>query len=121
MSFASRTRIGAREQDNQIGARGADAGDFRPAMNTTAGMLPPGFDRVRRKLRGLRGERRCARQRDPLTGRDRPIVTTFYDVEGDYARRGATPAEIESIGRILEIERRCGIRSTYNIVGRFAL
>lgn len=84
-------------------------------------MLTPGFDRVRRKLRGLRGERRCARQRDPLTGRDRPIVTTFYDVEGDYARRGATPAEIESIGRILEIERRCGIRSTYNIVGRFAL
>jgi peptidoglycan/xylan/chitin deacetylase (PgdA/CDA1 family) len=49
------------------------------------------------------------------------IVTTFYDVEGDFARPGKTAADVETLGRILEIERRCGIRSTYNVVGRFAL
>lgn len=49
------------------------------------------------------------------------IVTTFYDVEGDYARPGKTPTEIEAIGRILEIEKRYAIRSTYNVVARFAL
>ena len=49
------------------------------------------------------------------------IVTTFYDVEGSYAKPGMTPVSIETVGRILEIERRYSIRSTYNIVARYAL
>ncbi|HEX6994493.1 MAG TPA: polysaccharide deacetylase family protein [Gammaproteobacteria bacterium] len=80
-----------------------------------------GVDRVRRKLRGLSSGRRCARQADALAGRGRPIVTIFYDVEGDYARRGATRRELDCVGRILEIEARYAIRSTYNVVARFAL
>src|SRR5690606_34149863 len=51
----------------------------------------------------------------------RLIVTPFYDVEGDYARPGATSREIECVGRLLEIEKRYGIRSTYNVVARLAL
>lgn len=84
-------------------------------------MLQHRFARVRRRLRGMRGERLCARQPDALARHEGLIVTTFYDVEGDYARRGATTSEIESVGRILEIEKRHGIRSTYNVVARFAL
>lgn len=84
-------------------------------------MLARSFERVRRRLRRLRCERQCAAQSDPLGGRDGLIVTTFYDVEGDYARRGATPDEIECVGRLLEIEKRYRIRSTYNVVARFAL
>lgn len=72
-------------------------------------------------MQRLRCERRCAREPDPLSHYPDMIVTTFYDVEGDYARPGQTPIEIESIRRILEIEKRYAIRSTYNVVARFAL
>lgn len=84
-------------------------------------MLAGNFSRVRRRLRDLRYQRRCRAQADPLIGRDGLIVTICYDVEGDYARRGATPSEIDSVERILEIEGRYAIRSTYNVVARFAL
>lgn len=47
-------------------------------------------------------------------------MTTFYDVEGDWARPGMNRVEAETVARIIAIEQRCGIRSTYNVVGRFA-
>ncbi len=73
-----------------------------------------------RRLQRLRCERLCATEGNPLASRPGLIVTTFYDVEGDYARAGQTANEIGAIGRILEIEKRHGIRSTYNVVARFA-
>lgn len=84
-------------------------------------MLVGNVLRVRRRLQDLWYQRQCRAQGDPLVERDGLIVTICYDVEGDYARRGATPSEIESVGRLLDIERRYAIRSTYNIVARFAL
>jgi peptidoglycan/xylan/chitin deacetylase (PgdA/CDA1 family) len=84
-------------------------------------MLVSSLKRVRRRVQRLRYERMCSRQRNPLADHPGTIVTTFYDVEGDYARAGETATEIATIPRILEIEKRCGIRSTYNIVARFAL
>jgi peptidoglycan-N-acetylglucosamine deacetylase len=84
-------------------------------------VLVSSLKRVRRKVQRLRYERVCARQPNPLAQRPGMIVTTFYDVEGDFARAGKTATEIDTLGRILEIERRCGIRSTYNVVARFAL
>lgn len=86
----------------------------------TGNKLDRGFLRVRRKLRSLYLERLCSRQADPLAGRERLIVTPFYDVEGGYARPGATSPEIECVGRLLDIEKRYGIRSTYNVVARLA-
>jgi peptidoglycan/xylan/chitin deacetylase (PgdA/CDA1 family) len=83
-------------------------------------MLVSSLKRVRRKVQRLRCERICLRQPNPLAGHVGLIVTPFYDVEGDYARAGQTAVEVEMIERILPIERRYGIRSTYNIVGRFA-
>ncbi len=84
-------------------------------------MLAQGLKRVRYKLQQRRGERLCRAQGDPLAGSTGLIVTTFYDVEGNYAMPGTTPVSIETVGRILEIEKRCGIRSTYNVVARYAL
>lgn len=84
-------------------------------------MLVSSMKRVGRKLQRLRYERVCARRQNPLARQPGTIVTTFYDVEGDHARAGKTAAEIATLSRIAEIERRCGIRSTYNVVARFAL
>jgi peptidoglycan/xylan/chitin deacetylase (PgdA/CDA1 family) len=83
-------------------------------------VLVSSLKRVRRKVQRLRYERVCARQPNPLAQHPGTIVTLFYDVEGDFARAGKTAVEIETLGRILEIEQRCGIRSTYNVVARFA-
>ena len=77
--------------------------------------------RVKRKVQALRYERICSRQSDPLAAHPGMIVTTFYDVEGDYAMPGKSAASIETVGKILEIEKRYGIRSTYNVVARYAL
>lgn len=84
-------------------------------------ILARNVERVRRKLRHLWYERHCSREADALAEHDGLIVTPFYDVEGDYARPGATASEIECVARILEIEQRHGIRSTYNVVARFAV
>jgi peptidoglycan/xylan/chitin deacetylase (PgdA/CDA1 family) len=84
-------------------------------------MFASSLKRVRRRVQRLRCERCCARQSNALAHHPGTIVTTFYDVEGDYARPGQTPTEITAIGRILEIEERYAIRSTYNVVARFAL
>src|SRR5690606_35412990 len=70
-------------------------------------MLAQGLKRVRYKLQQRRGERLCRAQGDPLAGSTGLIVTTFYDVEGNYAMPGTTPVSIETVGRILEIEKRC--------------
>jgi peptidoglycan-N-acetylglucosamine deacetylase len=84
-------------------------------------MFASNLKRVRRRVQRLRCERSCSRQIDSLAHYPGMIVTTFYDVEGGYARAGETPKEIETLGRILEIEKRYAIRSTYNVVARFAL
>lgn len=88
-------------------------------MATTA--LTSTFKRVKRRIQRLSCDRRCAREANALADHPRMIVTTFYDVEGGYAKPGMTPVSIEAVGRILEIERRCSIRSTYNVVARYAL
>jgi peptidoglycan/xylan/chitin deacetylase (PgdA/CDA1 family) len=84
-------------------------------------MLVSSLKRVRRKVQRLRYERVCARQPNPLAHQQGTIVTLFYDVEGDFARAGQTAVEVDTLPRILELEKRCGIRSTYNVVARFAV
>src|SRR5690606_8480400 len=96
-------------------------GEFGRGATMTGNKLDRGLLRVRRKLRGLYLTRLGPRQVAALAGHQRLIVTPFYDVEGDYARPGATSREIECVGRLLEIEKRYGIRSTYNVVARLAL
>jgi peptidoglycan/xylan/chitin deacetylase (PgdA/CDA1 family) len=83
-------------------------------------MFASSLKRVRRRVQRLRCEQCCARQANPLADHPGTIVTTFYDVEGAWARAGMNRIEADTVARILEIERRCGIRSTYNVVGRFA-
>ena len=84
-------------------------------------MFASSLKRVRRRVQRLRCEQCCARQRNPLAHHPGTIVTTLYDVEGDWARAGMNRTEADTVARILEIEERCGIRSTYNVVARFAL
>lgn len=100
--------------------RVAQSAALRAAAHRCTAVLASGLKRVGRRLQRRRCERLCAREADPFVLRRGLIVTTFYDVEGDYARAGQTANEVEAIGRILEIERRHGIRSTYNVVARFA-
>ena len=90
-------------------------------MNAQYGRLFEKFKRLKRKAQALRCEHACSRQPDPLADHPNMIVTTFYDVEGDYAMPGQTAASIATVPRILEIEKRHGIRSTYNVVARYAL
>jgi len=89
-------------------------------MRAQDGILARNLKRLRRKAQSLRCEHACSRQTNPLAGHPNMIVTTFYDVEGDYAMPGQSAASIETVGRILEIEKRYGIRSTYNVVARYA-
>ena len=84
-------------------------------------MFASSLKRVRRRVQRLRCEQCCARQRNPLAHHPGTIVTTLYDVEGDWARAGMNRTEADTVARILDIEQRCGIRSTYNVVARFAL
>lgn len=84
-------------------------------------MFASSLKRVRRRVQRLRCEQCCARQRNVLAHHPGTIVTTLYDVEGDWARAGMNRAEADTVARILDIEQRCGIRSTYNVVARFAL
>lgn len=83
-------------------------------------MFASSLERVRRRVQRLRYEQRCARQPNPLTRHPGTIVTTLYDVEGDWARPGMNRTEADTVARILEIEQRCSIRSTYNVVAGFA-
>jgi peptidoglycan-N-acetylglucosamine deacetylase len=63
----------------------------------------------------------CARHENPLRHHDRPVVTTFFDVEGDYAMPGMSGACIGQVEKILKIQDDAGIRSTYNVVAHLAL
>lgn len=83
-------------------------------------MFGSSLKRVRRRVQRLRCEQRCARQPNVLAHVPGTIVTTLYDVEGDWAQPGVNRIEADTIARILEIERRSGIRSTYNVVAQFA-
>jgi len=62
----------------------------------------------------------ASRQPDPLATQTGTIVTIFYDVEGNYAMPGQSAACVGTAWKILEIEARLGIRSTYNMVARLA-
>jgi peptidoglycan/xylan/chitin deacetylase (PgdA/CDA1 family) len=78
-------------------------------------------ERLRRRTQAWLSTRACARHPNPLAGRDRAIVTTFFDVEGDYAMPGMQSACITTVEKILQIQSDVGIRSTYNVVGELAL
>lgn len=90
-------------------------------MKARDGAIARFSKRLSRKTQALRCEHACSRQLDPLAGYPGMIVTTFYDVEGDYAMAGKSEASFEAVSRILEIEKNYGIRSTYNVVARYAL
>jgi peptidoglycan/xylan/chitin deacetylase (PgdA/CDA1 family) len=90
-------------------------------MKAQDGFLSRNLKRLGRKAQTLRSEHVCSRQSDPLAGQPNMTVTIFYDVEGDYAMPGQSAASIEAVGQILEMEKRHGIRSTYNVVARYAL
>lgn len=48
------------------------------------------------------------------------VVTTFYDVEGDYAFENMSSPCFRALNKIAELEDSLGIRSTYNVVAKFA-
>lgn len=89
-----------------------------PVPNKKASHL---IRRIKRKAMTLNCNWRCFQQTDPLASYPKMIVTTFYDVEGDYAMPGQNAASVEAVGKILEIEHKYNIRSTYNVVGKYAL
>jgi peptidoglycan-N-acetylglucosamine deacetylase len=78
------------------------------------------LDRVHRRYNRAYGKGKCAMQSNPLAGYSKTIVTTFYDFEGSYGMAGATNKCLTAVERIVDIERRHRIRSTYNIVALFA-
>lgn len=76
---------------------------------------------IQRRLRDYRCRFVAATQSNGLrveTGR--LVVTTFYDVEGDYAIAGKHAACFSALHRIAEVEAEVGIRSTYNVVAQLA-
>ena len=78
-------------------------------------------ERLRRRSQARVSAAVCARYSDPLAGRGKPLVTTFFDVEGSYAMPGMQSACITTVEKILEIQAAVGIRSTYNVVAQLAL
>lgn len=83
-------------------------------------MLRRKIERARRRIQALSSTLAARRQADPLAAQPGTIVTVFYDVEGDYAMPGQSAACIGTAWKILELEERLGIRSTYNMVARLA-
>jgi peptidoglycan/xylan/chitin deacetylase (PgdA/CDA1 family) len=77
-------------------------------------------DRVHRRFARAYGACMCAAQRNPLSGYPKTIVTTFYDFEGSYGMADATHRCLTALARIVEIERRYQVRSTYNTVALLA-
>lgn len=59
-------------------------------------------------------------QSNPLAAYPRTIVTTYHDFEGGYGMPGMTERSLKAMERIVEIERRHGVRSTYNTVALYA-
>lgn len=78
-------------------------------------------ERLRRRSQALLAARACSRHRNPLEHYRKRIVTTFFDVEGDYAMPGMQSACIATVEKILQIQADLGIRSTYNVVAELAL
>lgn len=60
------------------------------------------------------------RQSNILSVPEKLVVTTFYDVEGDYAIQNMTQPCFRALTKIVELEESLGIKSTYNIVAKFA-
>jgi peptidoglycan/xylan/chitin deacetylase (PgdA/CDA1 family) len=78
-------------------------------------------ERAHRRFNRAYGACICASQADPLLGCPKTVVTTFFDFEGSYGMAGATDRCLAAMKRIVEIQRRHGIRSTYNVVALHAL
>jgi peptidoglycan/xylan/chitin deacetylase (PgdA/CDA1 family) len=78
-------------------------------------------ERLRRRSQALLAARACARHPNPLAHHGKGVVTTFFDVEGNYAMPGMHGTCIATVEKILRIQGDLGIRSTYNVVGEFAL
>src|SRR4051794_32993650 len=93
---------------------------YRHGPTTQVTMLERIRDRSHRRFNRAYGAWLCASQANPLSSHPKTIVTTFYDFEGNYGMTGATDRCLGAMPRILEIERRHGIRSTYNIVALYA-
>jgi peptidoglycan-N-acetylglucosamine deacetylase len=72
-------------------------------------------------VQALVSDRECRRHGNPLRWHGRPVVTTFFDVEGDYAMPGMNAACIGHVEKILRIQDDLGIKSTYNVVAELAL
>jgi peptidoglycan-N-acetylglucosamine deacetylase len=77
-------------------------------------------ERLRRRVQAQVSNRLCARHPNPLQAHGRPVIATFFDVEGDYAMPGMNPACIGGVEKILRIQADLGIRSTYNVVASLA-
>jgi peptidoglycan-N-acetylglucosamine deacetylase len=77
-------------------------------------------DRMHRRFNRAYGAWLCARQTNLMARHPRTIVTTFHDLEGSYGMPGATDRCLAALQQIVDIERRHGIRSTYNVVALYA-
>jgi peptidoglycan/xylan/chitin deacetylase (PgdA/CDA1 family) len=90
-------------------------------MSRIAPRIARAPERLRRRVQARVSNLECARHKNPLRHHGRPVVTTFFDVEGDYAMPGMSAACIGSVGKLLRIQDDLGIRSTYNVVAELAL
>lgn len=75
---------------------------------------------IKRRLKNNKANKLCRLQKNPLATINKTVVTTFYDFEADYAGTGKQQPCFATVARILEIEKKHGIHSTYNTVAKLA-
>ena len=81
----------------------------------------PILNSINRRLRGYRARYAAYNQTCGVTAiPDNLLVTTFYDVEGDYAIKGKHKPCFSALEKIAQVEEECGIKSTYNVVAKLA-
>lgn len=76
------------------------------------------FINLQRRMRAQYCYHHSRKQHNLLAGIEGCIVTLCYDVEGDYSGPGRQQFCLDGLYQILAIEESCGIKSTYNCVGK---
>ena len=77
---------------------------------------------IKRRLRNYRAKQKARSQSCGFSAvANQLTITTFYDVEGDYAIDGMHKPCFSALEKIATIEQDCGIKSSYNVVAKLAL
>lgn len=80
---------------------------------------------VQRKVRDKFNQACCwairSTQTIPPVAGDCGVVMLFHDYEGEYARAGVAEVSRRGVSSILDIERKYGVKATFNTVGKLML